>query len=794
MNAIPSQLQAVPFDYILKWGSKHFDSVPELKYLRTLNNSGKIKNLNDIYIQGVLKDCKKLSELRDALIRLENEIVSDYAESKKVEYLPADPTLEGVNAFEAFVKEYFAMVESTVYNEKQRKSLKIYLFPQHIVATNNIDIKSIAKMVSFSRQRVDQVVENFTERCRRILDGETVDGVCAVGHLVDWFQGRKNCDKDMTLSSFRKLVGLDSTQVHLERFLCNVFGVSVPRDLNNGNAVMSSMKTKVDRNSGDVKKQFKRWVAPVSELMFEGFLVENFEDEELRNALRTYVMTSDEYEHSVVDGENYIALKWECLGNHGAEVARILLDNEVYTIKDAMHREEILQKHRSLSILHNKKLLDELNKFSSDLVIPLGKTGYYKLKQPNEQFVEAIDFAREYVLEKMESATKEDFISRCDEEGYTHIYPQNTLLEYYKKFVKNVKGARDIHRSECVIKLLAEILKKSGGHMRAADLKVCAERKLKISNLRSFYVCLRKAENIIWHLQKEKKEIQVVLMNVSVADFDFNVFKGQVKSADYKETLRDAVINILQNVPDNKMPMVEIIREIESLLPSDIAFTNIYKIFNDSGCFIKTNGAGREKYLELTPSYRTVVPTTVKMVVPEETLWERVKKILCREFAKFMQFEGVSIYDAVEEMYEIMMLTDDESDGSTIYDILDRLERYYLGDLDRERLELLFGNIIGELEPFMKSLYKRNTGEKISDIGLQPVFAAIQSKGVFPDRYDTTTNLAREFNRLIKNSIFKRNQFHENFRIYKTVFDFHDTIHSFLKLLIFASAYSVLNN
>ena len=283
-------------------------------------------------------------------------------------------------------------------------------------------------------------------------------------------------------------------------------------------------------------------------------------------------------------------------------------------------------------------------------------------------------------------------------------------------------------------------------------------------------------------------------MDVSVSDFDFDVFKGQVKSADYKETLRDAVINILQNVPDNKMPMVEIIREVESLLPSDIAFTNIYKIFNDSKCFIKTNGAGREKYLELTSSYRTVVPTSVKMVVPEETLWERVKKILCREFAKFMQFEGVSIYDAVEEMYEIMMLTDDESDDSTIYDILDRLERYYLGDLDRERLELLFGNIIGELEPFMKSLYKRNTGEKISDIGLQPVFAAIQSKGVFPDRYDTTTNLTREFNRLIKNSIFKRNQFHENFRIYKTVFDFHDTIHSFLKLLIFASAYSVLNN
>lgn len=791
INSLPSQLASIPFEFITKWAERHSASFPELKYLRTLFKSGRIQDIKDVYAPGQ-KDVKPLRGLRHALFVQVNSLESDYISSQKVKVFPSDPTLTGIDAFEAFIKEYFAIFEKSLHNDKQRRALKIYLFPQHLAPASVPAMKSIAKQVGLSYERVRQLVNIFADDCRDILANVKVSGVSATQELSDWFAGIKDRVKDITLASFRKMVGLGNTQPHLERVLCNLLDVPVPR-AQNQDSVMSSIKSKLNHNKGLVTKQFRQWVAPVSELMFEGFLTETFEDEELRSAMRTYVLTSDCYEQSVVDGEKYIALKWEYLEFVPSEVARILLDREAYTVKEALHFDTILEKHRALSKLHGKKIIEKLHGIGNhDLILSLGKSGYYKLRLPNEQFVDAITFAREYVQEKMENATKEEFIELCEAEGYTHIYPKNTLLEYYKKFVKIVKGARNINRSECVIKLLAEILNGSGGQLYAADLKRRAEKRLKISNLGSFYVCLRKAENVVWQLQKDSREITVSLMPISVDSFDFNVFKGQVKSADYKIALRDAAINILQNVPGNKLPMVEIVREIETLLPGDIAQNNIYKTFNDTECFIKTCGARRERYLELTPAYRAVAAVPMKPEVPHETLLDRVKKILCREYAKSIRSDEVSVADAVDEMYEIMMLADEQSDGSTIYDIFDRLERYYSGNLDRERMELLFNNIIGEVEPFMKALYKRRTGNTLSEIGLQRVFVEIQKEGIFPDKSDCSTPVIIEFNRLISHVIYKRNTFHDNFRTYKTIFDFQNTIHLFLKLYLLSAVYSIL--
>ena len=437
----------ITFDFAARWAKKNAASHPEAKYIITLYNKG-LSTLDEVF-SAPLKDCKKLRELRDFLSGHIDEIERDYATSQAVTVIPPAEGETMAGTLKAFAASYAAIVEKRSGKDSRRAELfrKYYVLPD-LPVKKLFSREDLAILTGLTVERVRQILCENTDEIRRILLGETVGNVAAHPVLVDWFKGvDAKVGEVISMGMLRTIAGCSDIDPFTERLFCDVLQLTVSRDKNAEPMACRGNLRSFSGEIGKVTKFFREAGIPVSDDEFVLFLRKTYKDKAVQDQLRDYVMTSSQYEVTMEEGRvKAIALRWEYLETIGAEIARILYDNGVFTNETAWHRRDIAAAYNRLAALHRIEPMAENAPFRHPMILACGKSSYYRIKGAMDKFTDGLTFAREYVIRKGRSATLAEFRALCASQGYTHIYGERTIDTFFSIANKPFAGRRSSGR------------------------------------------------------------------------------------------------------------------------------------------------------------------------------------------------------------------------------------------------------------------------------------------------------------------------------------------------------------
>ena len=467
------ELSNIPIEFAVRWAQINAKVYPESRYIITLRNKG-IKTLDEVFSDH-LKECKKLTELRDFFVKHIDEIERDYVTSEVLTVIPAAECDTMAETLREFAASYAAILEDRSEKGSRQAELfrKYYICPE-LPVRGLFSREDLALLTGLTPERVRQILCESTDDTRRILLGETVGKVAAHPVLVDWFRGvDAKVGEVISISMLRTIAGCPDIDPFTERLLCDVLQLTVSRDKNTEPMACRGNFRSFSREIGKVTRFFREAGIPVSGDEFTLFLRRTFKDATVRDQLRDYVMTSGQYEVTMQEGRvKTVALRWEYLDVIGAEIARILYDNEVFSNETAWHRRDIAAAYNKLAALHRIAPMAENAPFRHPMIIACGKSGYYRIGGPMDKFTDGLTFAREYVIRKGSSATLAEFRDLCASQGYTHIYGERSIDSFF--FIAN-KPYAGKHRSVApdfrVLDAIVDILKENGGVMRVTQLQ-----------------------------------------------------------------------------------------------------------------------------------------------------------------------------------------------------------------------------------------------------------------------------------------------------------------------------------
>ena len=826
-----TDFKSIPFDFLLNWSKTQKTNYPELTYVTTLDKSGTCQVVGDIFDSSRTPN-KRLNELQAKLIMLEDKINTAYGEDCQVHIIPSVISPSMIDSLAGFIKEFAAIRGDQLKNVNKKyvnagalriKVFRLYYMPSSTIVAKIFERADVASVVGTSPQRVEQVIKELITECRDILLGQTVDKVAADISLSSWYTNlSKSLANATTLSDFRNQTGLGENDPYTERFLVDLLGYSLSKRDNNPVLVKGSI-TAFYRKIGQVVTHFRNYSIPMPIAEFEAYLNSTLKnDDTLRDDIHDYVLSSEQFER-MYDGGGHecVALRWENLEFFPSEVARLMYDNNIFTLKDAWDKDTIIREYNIRASLFEKKHIRKTESFvlRHNLILHLGKSGYYKLKTSfTEKFVNANDFSKEYVRAHKSSLSLTDFLAECKEKGYIHLYGDLSMRTFFNMACKPLKGTiRGKVTTAQIMKAIATTLSQKGGAVRVPSLKKEVESVIGSTIPEaSFRAWLNRADGDLVSLSRKGRACYVSLRPIDISKYDFSNINHGVRKAPYMTLVVSTAVDELRRAPGHKMKLMDLKKKLENLIPSDIATTNIYKIFSKSDLFLKTNTGNKkgDKYIQLNPAKYKELYTNNEIAAPVITgklkqqiittpaqvsgggdmafEWEKLKDILFGQFKNWIKDDGIDLKKILSEMYKIMKGdAKDLESGDEFYKSLSLLNDYYTKPTSPIDRELLCIKLILGTEPYLKSLYKISSGTEIDGVnGLGTVINKMQSEYYLPTNTDQT-QVGQRIYKMIGYIINSRNALHNNFEGESSQSLINSKLDTFLKFYILVAAYSL---
>ena len=606
----------IPFSFLASWSKENRTLSPALGYVGTLAAKGTFHTVNDLFTTPG-KPPKRLSDLRNSLSALKDVLEKDYAMLTSTAVIPAVPSGNTDQMISAFMQEYRLAKEArTLSSQKQHAArkvklsvLKAYFLPEDLSSGNPSDMHSIAVEIGLSQERVRQLKQECISDCRRIFSGETVDGISASPAVTSWYSRVSGQLPDtMSYASFKRICGISGNNPHLERFILELLDMEKSGDKQKGDYISKGSRTAFNRSLGKVITFFRKKAIPAPAAELQAFLGDNIQDAGLRKALYDYANNSEEFESGkAADGTSLLALRWDKLLFLPSEIARILYDNDVWTIKDSWYKEDVIKEYNRRAGALGRPLItpETAGMLKHPLLMPLGKTGYIKLSEGGEDFSDGQEFALQYVLANPDRNSLGGFLEVCSESGHLHIYQEHSLTTFYYNALTIAAGksrrAVVVGRNEEILRASCDILRESGKPVRVSELKRQSEKRIgaRIPDP-TFRQLLQRVSGKVFRLTYDGPRRLMVSLIEGDAAMDLSLYNRQFRRAAYKEDLMEFVKDELRKA-GGRLPLRQLAAMLKDRIPSDIAKTNVYKIFNDSDVFTKTYPADnpRDVYVEL---------------------------------------------------------------------------------------------------------------------------------------------------------------------------------------------------
>ena len=155
------------------------------------------------------------------------------------------------------------------------------------------------------------------------------------------------------------------------------------------------------------------------------------------------------------------------------------------------------------------------------------------------------------------------------------------------------------------------------------------------------------------------------------------------------------------------------------------------KIFGDTKTFVKKEDKMGIVWISLTPltlsrekaamsetiSRKEEIRKYLKLLQDAPSYeWSSLKTALSAQFMSFFSSRGLKLSNALDNMYCIMSNGDGKvSEDSTFHEMLSALPAYFKGVLASDREYSLKKDLLINVEPFMKSFYKKRFSSDIVD-------------------------------------------------------------------------------
>ena len=400
-------LNDIPFDYLVSWAKANKSGHPELSYLNTLKNNSVIPSgavWRDIAPGLPLNT--SAARLKAALLSCEDIIVRDYAEDNETCVLPANASQypSFYDRLKAFIREYRLEMEhvlslpSTKHKNSLEKMISAFretyeFSPRHQDPTAR-DI--IADQNNIKRQRVDQYLSRLTEDCRNCLSGVKVGRVVADPALQSEFASfRGKVGKMVSIDTFIQTAGADSLDGRTLEFLASVLDMSLSKNAGSNIPVITSRGLLGDFGDtiGSVFRYFRMEVIGIRTNIELRGLLNNIPDKDLRDALFSLIMNSDEFIKYDDNGEPAVALRWDYLQTIPARICWILYEEEAFDYKTAIHETDLVKKYNAKAKPYGVRKINVTQLPSARQAgdcwktMSLGKTGFGRYAPRRKSFM-----------------------------------------------------------------------------------------------------------------------------------------------------------------------------------------------------------------------------------------------------------------------------------------------------------------------------------------------------------------------------------------------------------------------
>lgn len=448
-------LNDIPFDYLVSWAKANKSSHPELSYLNTLNNKSIVPAgtvWRDAEIGLPINAAS--SKLKAALLLCEDAIARDYAEDNKTVVLPANASQcsSFYDMVKAFIHEYRLEMEyilslpSTKFKDSLEKRINAFretyeFSPRHQDPTGR---NVIADQNKTTRQRVDQYLSELTKDCKDCLSGEKVGRVVADPVLMSSFAlFRGRVGKMVSIDTFVQAAEADSLDGRTLEFLASVLDMTLSKNSYANIPVISSgLLGDFSDTIGGVFSFFRKEVTGIRTNIELKGLLNSIPDNDLREALHSLILNSDEFIKYVDNGEAAVTLRWDYLQTVPARVCWILYEDEAFDYKTAIHETELVKKYNARAKLYGEKTITVKQLPSASQAgdcwkpMSLGKTGFWKIRSSKKECYDFDSFIRKYLRRNGASASFDDFLRIIADDGQYRLY-NNNERSVRTRYIKN---------------------------------------------------------------------------------------------------------------------------------------------------------------------------------------------------------------------------------------------------------------------------------------------------------------------------------------------------------------------
>ena len=592
---------AIPFSFLVSWAKSHVSEDSSLKYVFTLEQKQSFQTVEEILSN--TDSGKKISDLRACLASRIHDIGAAYQSSTQPTVLGKNPESDAfVDRLKAFIRGFLEIklksappVSQVVFRES---------FVPQPFHTGLPDDEKLASQFGVTGQTIRNKRKQYVDECRDLLlDGKIVDSYSADPSLVSDVKAFKDSfGGGISYETARRLTGISDDRTFY--FLLRLFDLtSVTRDDVKIPAVLPNKQ--VNPYSVKIGRVIEFFRKETICIRFEEDVVPALKkitkDEGLFEIFKSVILRSDEFVHYQVQGQDYIALRWDLLHFLPQRVCWIVFQEKAFDLKSAVSSDRIvtLYNSREYAGKYKESRIDRDQIRAAQLnacwrLMNIGHQEYWMIRDSRNDEFNLGAFIRGIYKPGM---TYKQFIQAAIDTGLIPIYSELTIAPYYEQLSSSTvrTGGRGATIDWDTYMAQAEsLLKAQNKPMKSTDLaRDLYDNNQLTSPFRAF------ATSCLAHLKSSPKFITENC--ASPRDGVWVALPGMTFPKSYRDEIRERAVDYLLKSPNYTMKRSDLYARVESMVPSDRnKAAALQSIFDDIDTFIK-NGSGRNTTITLNP-------------------------------------------------------------------------------------------------------------------------------------------------------------------------------------------------
>ena len=586
---------AIPFSFLVSWAKSHVSEDSSLKYVFTLEQKQSFQTVEEILSN--TDSGKKISDLRACLASRIHDIGAAYQSSTQPTVLGKNPESDAfVDRLKAFIRGFLEIklksappVSQVVFRES---------FVPQPFHTGLPDDEKLASQFGVTGQTIRNKRKQYVDECRDLLlDGKIVDSYSADPSLVSDVKAFKDSfGGGISYETARRLTGISDDRTFY--FLLRLFDLtSVTRDDVKIPAVLPNKQVnpysvKIGRVIDFFRKEticirFEEDVVPA--------LKKITKDEGLFEIFKSVILRSDEFVHYQVQGQDFIALRWDLLHFLPQRVCWIVFQEKAFDLKSAVSSDRIvtLYNSREYAGKYKESRIDRDQIRASQLntcwrLMNIGKQEYWMIRNSKDDEFDIESFAKDLQMTRM---TYAQYIQAAKVSGLIPIYPETTVANYY------LGGNNDRCRYDwpTLLDETEAMIKAQNAPLKSTFIIVALYHNHQLSSPFNSV-----SQLFLANIKRESNRF-VTQSCDSPRDGTWVALPGMMFPKSYREKIREKAVDYLLKSPDYTMKRSDLYDRVESMVPPDrVKTSSLQSIFDDIDTFVK-NGSGRNTTITLNP-------------------------------------------------------------------------------------------------------------------------------------------------------------------------------------------------